>query len=112
MGAAWLHAGRYSAAAAELRAAIFLNPGVWQDHYDLALAEQGARVVIHQQVLPKYGAYRGKGEALWKSLYEEGLIYRGDYIINWCCRCLSGRAGKSDAPSTRCPESITSRSIG
>ena len=20
-------------------------------------------------------------------LYDEGLIYRGDYIINWCCRC-------------------------
>ncbi|NNF98875.1 MAG: valine--tRNA ligase [Desulfobacteraceae bacterium] len=20
-------------------------------------------------------------------LYEEGLIYKGDYIINWCCRC-------------------------
>ncbi len=20
-------------------------------------------------------------------LYEEGLIYRGNYIINWCCRC-------------------------
>ncbi len=20
-------------------------------------------------------------------LYEEGLIYQGDYIINWCCRC-------------------------
>jgi valyl-tRNA synthetase len=22
-------------------------------------------------------------------LYEEGLIYRGDYIINWCPRCLT-----------------------
>ena len=21
------------------------------------------------------------------SLYEEGLIYKGDYIINWCPRC-------------------------
>ena len=21
------------------------------------------------------------------SLYREGLIYRGDYITNWCCRC-------------------------
>ncbi|WP_340147729.1 class I tRNA ligase family protein [Desulfosarcina cetonica] len=20
-------------------------------------------------------------------LYDEGLIYQGDYIINWCCRC-------------------------
>ena len=23
------------------------------------------------------------------TLYEEGLIYRGDYIINWCPRCLT-----------------------
>ena len=23
------------------------------------------------------------------SLYEEGLIYKGDYIINWCPRCLT-----------------------
>jgi valyl-tRNA synthetase len=20
-------------------------------------------------------------------LYDDGLIYQGDYIINWCCRC-------------------------
>ncbi len=45
-----------------------------------AIAEdEGARVVIHQQVLPKYGAYRGKGEALWKSLYETS----GD-LVAWC----------------------------
>ncbi len=25
---------------------------------------------IHPQVLARYGSYRGKGEALWKSLYE------------------------------------------
>ena len=25
-------------------------------------------------------------------LYEEGLIYRGDYIINWCPRCLTALA--------------------
>jgi len=41
--------------------------------------DEGARVVIHQQVLPKYGAYRGKGEALWKSLYETS----GD-LVAWC----------------------------
>ncbi|MBT5969340.1 MAG: class I tRNA ligase family protein, partial [Nitrospina sp.] len=23
------------------------------------------------------------------SLYEEGLIYKGDYIVNWCPRCLT-----------------------
>lgn len=35
-------------------------------------------VYIHQRVLPQYGAFAGKGEALWKSLY----ILRGD-IIAW-----------------------------
>ena len=45
-----------------------------------AIAEnEGARVVTHQQVLPKYGAYAGKGEALWKSLYET----TGD-LVAWC----------------------------
>ncbi|HUF00138.1 MAG TPA: glucosyl-3-phosphoglycerate synthase [Anaerolineales bacterium] len=34
-------------------------------------------VYIHQAVLPKYGSRRGKGEALWKSLY----CTRGDIVI-------------------------------
>ncbi len=40
--------------------------------------QQGVPVYIHQQVLPQYGAYVGKGEALWKSLY----VLRGD-LIAW-----------------------------
>src|SRR4029077_8223428 len=45
-----------------------------------AIAEgEGARVVLHQDVLPRYGSYRGKGEALWKSLYETS----GD-LVAWC----------------------------
>ncbi len=42
-------------------------------------AELGVPVVIHQDILPQYGAFIGKGEALWKSLY----VLRGDLII-WC----------------------------
>ncbi len=42
-------------------------------------ADAGARVVEHADVLPRYGSYRGKGEALWKSLFEAS----GDIII-WC----------------------------
>ena len=34
-------------------------------------------VYIHQEVLPKYGSRRGKGEALWKSLY----CTQGDIVI-------------------------------
>ncbi len=42
-------------------------------------AAEGARVVQHPAVLPAYGSYRGKGEALWKSLFETS----GDLIV-WC----------------------------
>ncbi len=38
----------------------------------------GVPVHIHQEVLPRLGARRGKGEALWKSL----LVTRGD-IVAW-----------------------------
>ncbi len=40
-------------------------------------ADLGIPVYIHQQVLPQYGAYHGKGEALWKSLY----VLQGDIIV-------------------------------
>jgi glucosyl-3-phosphoglycerate synthase len=40
--------------------------------------EEGIPVHIHQDLLHSYGARRGKGEALWKSL----LVTRGD-IIAW-----------------------------
>jgi len=38
----------------------------------------GVPVYIHQEILPQYSAYAGKGDALWKSLY----VLRGD-IIAW-----------------------------
>jgi len=38
----------------------------------------GIPVVLHQEVLPGEGAYRGKGEALWKSLH----VLKGD-LIAW-----------------------------
>lgn len=37
----------------------------------------GVPVHVHQQTLPEYGALRGKGEALWKSLY----LTRGDIVL-------------------------------
>ena len=39
----------------------------------------GVRVHAHMDVLPEYGSFRGKGEALWKSLH----LLRGD-IVAWC----------------------------
>src|SRR5438874_1585240 len=40
--------------------------------------EEGVPVVIHDEVLPETGSYRGKGEALWKSLH----VLTGD-IVAW-----------------------------
>jgi glucosyl-3-phosphoglycerate synthase len=37
----------------------------------------GIPVYIHQEILPRYGQFRGKGEALWKSLY----VLKGDIIV-------------------------------
>jgi glucosyl-3-phosphoglycerate synthase len=39
----------------------------------------GVRVHAHADVLPEYGSFAGKGEALWKSLH----VMRGD-LIAWC----------------------------
>ncbi|MCC6178931.1 MAG: glucosyl-3-phosphoglycerate synthase [Chloroflexi bacterium] len=38
----------------------------------------GVPVYVHQEILPQYGALRGKGEALWKSLQ----VLKGD-IVAW-----------------------------
>jgi hypothetical protein len=40
--------------------------------------EMGVKSHIHQQALPALGSFRGKGEALWKSLY----LLKGD-LIAW-----------------------------
>ncbi len=37
----------------------------------------GVPVYIHQEILPKHGARKGKGEALWKSLY----VTSGDIVL-------------------------------
>lgn len=43
---------------------------------DIARAE-GVPVYIHDEILPETGSYRGKGEALWKSLY----VTTGDLVV-------------------------------
>jgi glucosyl-3-phosphoglycerate synthase len=40
--------------------------------------ELGIPVHVHQDILPQYGSFTGKGEALWKSLF----VLKGD-IIGW-----------------------------
>jgi len=39
--------------------------------------QRGIPVFIHQEVLPHYGSFAGKGEALWKSLY----VTSGDIVV-------------------------------
>ena len=61
-----------------------------------AAEAEGARVVIHSQVLPEYGSYRGKGEALWKSLYEtcgDIVVWADTDVRNWHPRMVYGTVG-------------------
>jgi glucosyl-3-phosphoglycerate synthase len=62
---------------------------------DIATAE-GARVVLHSRVLPRHGSYRGKGEALWKSLFETSgdiVAWSDTDISDWHPRFLYGTIG-------------------
>ena len=62
-----------------------------------AIAEaEGARVVQHPDVLSRYGSYQGKGEALWKSLYETSgdiVVWADTDVRNWHHRMVYGTLG-------------------
>ena len=65
------------------------------DTVEIAEAE-GARVVQHHEVLSRYGSFRGKGEALWKSLYEttgDIVAWSDTDIRDWHPRFLYGTIG-------------------
>ena len=62
---------------------------------EIAEAE-GARVVQHPDVLPRYGSFKGKGEALWKSLYETSgdiVVWADTDVRNWHHRMVYGTLG-------------------
>jgi len=62
---------------------------------EIAEAE-GARVVQHPDVLSRYGSFRGKGEALWKSLYETSgdlVVWADTDVKNWHPRMVYGTLG-------------------
>jgi len=62
---------------------------------EIAEAE-GARVVQHPDVLPRYGSFRGKGEALWKSLFEttgDIVVWADTDVRNWHHRMVYGTLG-------------------
>jgi glycosyltransferase involved in cell wall biosynthesis len=57
---------------------------------------EGARVVVHSDVLPQYGSYRGKGEALWKSLFAttgDLVVWSDTDITDWHPRFIYGTLG-------------------
>ncbi len=62
---------------------------------EIAQAE-GARVVQHHEVLARYGSFRGKGEALWKSLYETSgdiVVWADTDVKSWHPRMVYGTVG-------------------
>jgi nucleotide-binding universal stress UspA family protein len=63
----------------------------------VAIAErEGARVLQHSAVLPRYGSFRGKGEALWKSLFETSgdiVVWADTDVRNWHHRMVYGTLG-------------------
>jgi glucosyl-3-phosphoglycerate synthase len=62
---------------------------------EIAEAE-GARVVQHPEVLSRYGSFRGKGEALWKSLFETSgdiVVWADTDVKNWHPRMVYGTLG-------------------
>ena len=53
-------------------------------------------MVSHPQILPQYGSYEGKGEALWKSLYESSgdlVVWSDTDIADWHPRFIYGTLG-------------------
>ena len=68
------------------------------DDDTVAIAEaEGARVApALRDVLPRYGSYRGKGEALWKSLFETSgdiVVWADTDVRNWHHRMVYGTLG-------------------
>jgi len=62
---------------------------------EIAEAE-GARVVQHPDVLARYGSFRGKGEALWKSVFETSgdiIVWADTDVRNWHPRMVYGTIG-------------------
>ena len=67
-----------------------------EDETRTIAANEGARVVRHPEVLSRYGSYRGKGEALWKSLYETSgdlVVWADTDVRGWHHRMVYGTLG-------------------
>jgi nucleotide-binding universal stress UspA family protein len=74
---------------------LVIDSASTDDTREIAAAE-GARVIQHPEVLARYGSFRGKGEALWKSLYEttgDIVVWADTDVKNWHSRMVYGTLG-------------------
>ncbi len=65
----------------------------WRQHFGGAILEQmkrlGASVDWSREYFTMDGNLSQAVREVFVRLYEEGLIYRGKYIVNWCPRCMT-----------------------
>jgi valyl-tRNA synthetase len=65
----------------------------WKQHYGGAILDQmkrlGASVDWSREYFTMDERMSHAVREAFVSLYEEGLIYRGKYIVNWCPRCIT-----------------------
>ena len=63
----------------------------WKNHYGAAILDQmrrlGASVDWSREYFTMDGPRSAAVREAFVRLYEQGLIYRGAYIVNWCPRC-------------------------
>ena len=65
----------------------------WKDEYHARISAQQKRMGIScDWERERFTLDEGLSEAVLEAfiqLYEEGLIYKGNYLVNWCPRCAS-----------------------
>src|ERR1700733_10726470 len=63
----------------------------WKQHYGAAILDQmrrlGTSVDWSREYFPMDAPRSAAVREAFVRLYEQGLIYRGAYIVNWCPRC-------------------------
>ena len=65
----------------------------WKEKYGSRIGEQhkalGASLDWERERFTMDEGLSRAVREVFVSLYEKGLVYRGNYIINWCPRCLT-----------------------